>query len=89
MPGLFILILFAVLIWLVLRRQPAPTVQGLNCPACAGAVQASYLRCPHCGATLKHHCPNCSRIIERSWTYCPFCSEMQGAGLSTTTNSGN
>ncbi|MCB2181293.1 MAG: zinc ribbon domain-containing protein [Desulfobulbaceae bacterium] len=44
-----------------------------HCPTCQGAVENEYLRCPHCGTTLKKHCPGCSGIIKAKWNYCPEC----------------
>jgi len=83
MPGLFILILFGIFVWRLMRRQPTPFAPALSCPECAGGIQASFFRCPHCGKTLKHNCPNCSRIIEHGWSYCPFCSEVQSGETSS------
>lgn len=68
---ILILALIIYVIYLVLKRlKSAP---GLKCPGCNGQVQPAFLRCPHCGATLKNHCPHCSAIIEAGWKYCPAC----------------
>jgi len=84
MPGFFMVVVVAVILWLIFRRQPAPapTQQALSCPKCTGGVHASYFRCPHCGEALKHNCPNCSRIIEHDWSYCPYCNEHQQGSVS-------
>ncbi len=83
-PGLLLLILFAVVAWLLLRRQPSAARPTANCPKCSGSIQAAYFRCPHCGETLKHNCPRCSRIIEYEWSYCPYCNEDQATTTGKT-----
>lgn len=77
MPGLLMVMFFAIVLWLFFRRQPTPITPTLSCPKCSGSVHATYFRCPHCGETLKHNCPNCSRVIEHDWSYCPYCNENQ------------
>lgn len=65
--GIFLLIIF------LRNKTTQPT-----CQACGGAVKDAYLRCPHCGTTLKAHCPDCSTIIEAKWNYCPECHSDLG-----------
>jgi RNA polymerase subunit RPABC4/transcription elongation factor Spt4 len=84
MPGFFMLIILALLVWLAFRRQSTTGPAALRCPQCSGEVQATYLRCPHCGTSLKHNCPQCSRIVEGDWAFCPHCGESS----KSPTNSG-
>ncbi len=70
----FLLLLGVIALLIALWRRYGSSKQ-LKCPACNGAVQPAYLRCPHCGATLKRHCPKCAGIIEADWKYCPTCDE--------------
>ena len=89
MPGFFMLIIFAIIIWLVLRNRTGATqstIPTASCPKCSGTIQASFFRCPHCGETIKHNCPNCSRVIEHDWTFCPYCNENQAANNMASKN---
>jgi len=83
MPGFFILIFIAIIVWLLFRRQPYPVGTALACPKCSGGILPSYFRCPHCGETLKHNCPNCSKVVEQNWSHCPYCDDT-----ATTDNKG-
>lgn len=55
---------------LVLEHQ----LEGLICPACAGAVQPRFLVCPSCAASLRQPCRRCSEPLEPSWRVCPYCA---------------
>ena len=64
------------------RRNRSHEIQ---CPICNGVIQEVYFRCPHCGATLKHHCPACARVVEQAWPDCPFCNQpLKRSGRSDT-----
>lgn len=69
--GLLLLVGLVVLVIMLWRKSGGDP--RLTCPSCKGVVLAAYLRCPHCGATLKRHCPKCAGIIEATWKYCPTC----------------
>lgn len=77
MPGFLLLAFIGILVWLSQRRQASNDGARLACPACSGAIQHTYFRCPHCGEGLKHHCPNCSKVMQQDWACCPYCREEQ------------
>ncbi len=79
--GLLMLAALIFVIYLFLKMFNSPA--GQKCPSCQGRIQAAFLRCPHCGAALKHHCRRCSTIIETGWQYCPSCE----AGINETKDS--
>ncbi|MGE4345364.1 MAG: zinc ribbon domain-containing protein [Geoalkalibacter sp.] len=74
-PVLAILLLVGIVLWLVPRRSSTKYPPSLHCPACRGSISEVYLRCPHCGETLKRNCSFCSRVVDDAWIYCPFCSQ--------------
>ncbi len=77
----------AAVIYCHIRRNPFAQPQ---CPACGGAVEEVFLRCPFCGAHLKRHCSTCHRIIASDLRLCPFCHSATGReGPGTTENSGD
>ena len=45
-----------------------------RCTRCARRVQADYLVCPHCAATLRSPCTGCARPVESTWSACPYCA---------------
>jgi len=44
------------------------------CPSCQRSVEAEFVICPHCQASLRHACASCSRLIDRRWAVCPYCT---------------
>ncbi len=60
--------------WYTRRKRCAQP----QCPACGGAVEEVFLRCPFCGTALKRHCPACHRVIGADFRFCPYCSAATG-----------
>ncbi len=57
----------------ILREMEAsPT-----CPQCHHAVEADFVRCPHCGAGLRKRCAACDRPLDIRWEICPYCGADQ------------
>jgi RNA polymerase subunit RPABC4/transcription elongation factor Spt4 len=53
-----------------------PTVaakKSSSCPACQKPVEAGFVYCPHCGASLQKACPSCGKPAESDWKVCPRC----------------
>jgi predicted amidophosphoribosyltransferase len=74
-PALVIVLLVGIALWLTQRRGAGKAPPSLHCPGCRENISEAYLRCPHCGETLKRNCPSCSRIVNNAWVCCPFCSQ--------------
>jgi RNA polymerase subunit RPABC4/transcription elongation factor Spt4 len=56
------------------------------CPSCQRNVDASFVACPYCRATLQSPCAECSRSLQQFWAICPYCSaERQVAAASPAT----
>ncbi len=56
------------------------------CSGCQRSVDASFVACPYCRATLQSPCAKCSRSLQQFWAICPYCSaERQGAAASPAT----
>ncbi len=80
--GLFVFIgnIIGLIIYLILRvssPEVADTGPGvtIRCPGCSGAIQSSYVACPHCGIKLDNNCNSCGKRVETGWKVCPFCGE--------------
>ena len=48
-----------------------------SCPNCHHAVESDYIRCPHCGQSLRMQCEACARTLEIQWKICPYCGTEQ------------
>ncbi|MBN1560504.1 zinc ribbon domain-containing protein [candidate division KSB1 bacterium] len=72
--------IIALIIYLIVRSSMATSsamssVDAEVCPRCKGAVQADYIVCPHCGASLKITCPHCGKSVQSGWKHCAYCGK--------------
>jgi hypothetical protein len=44
-----------------------------KCPSCGKPVEADWMVCAYCAASLAAQCPECERAIEADWRVCPYC----------------
>ncbi|HYM14778.1 MAG TPA: zinc ribbon domain-containing protein [Dehalococcoidia bacterium] len=44
-----------------------------TCAACRRKVEADFIVCPYCRATLRTACDDCGKPLMSSWVLCPFC----------------
>ncbi|MBN1466436.1 zinc ribbon domain-containing protein [candidate division KSB1 bacterium] len=69
----------ALIIYLIVRSSAmtsaAVSSNAAVCPNCKGAVQADYIVCPQCGASLKQTCPKCGTNVQSGWKHCAYCGE--------------
>ena len=61
--------LIGIIIYLIVRGNNTDVI----CPACEKESSNDYLRCPHCGNSLKACCKNCNTVIDPLWKLCPQC----------------
>ena len=55
-----------------LRSQP-------SCPECRRAVDAEFILCPYCRATLRSECKECGVLLAEDWAACPYCLAERAA----------
>ncbi len=56
----------------VLRVVDVPE-DSRQCPSCQRPVEESFVRCPHCAASLQTSCESCGMRLQREWRVCPYC----------------
>ncbi len=44
-----------------------------SCPDCARPVEAAFVVCPFCRASLSTACEACGEAVDRKWVACAFC----------------
>lgn len=44
-----------------------------TCPSCRRKVEAEFIACPFCRATLRTACEDCGKPLMSSWVLCPYC----------------
>jgi RNA polymerase subunit RPABC4/transcription elongation factor Spt4 len=79
--SLFVFIgnIVGLIVYLILRSSSPETaitaavVAAAQCPSCGGAIQESYVACPHCGVGLSKDCSQCGKRVEKDWKVCPYC----------------
>jgi hypothetical protein len=50
------------------------TLEQMVCPQCGAEIQADWLICPECEASLRDKkCRNCGRPLKVRWKRCPIC----------------
>lgn len=77
--AVFVPSLIGLIIYLIFREN----YSVLSCANCGEKVQASYVTCPSCGASLKEKCPHCGAAVESHYNVCPRCSaELNHDGMS-------
>ena len=52
-----------------------------RCQVCDGRIDAAWVRCPTCRATLRVPCPECASLVEPAWSICPWCVAELPAAL--------
>lgn len=68
--AVFVPSLIGLIIYLIFREN----YSALSCASCGEKVQAGYVTCPNCGASLKEKCPACGTAVEAHFNVCPRCS---------------
>ncbi len=68
--AVFVPSLIGLIIYLIFREN----YSALSCASCGEKVQAGYVTCPSCGASLKEKCPACGTAVEAHFKVCPRCS---------------
>lgn len=50
-----------------------------GCPSCGRRLEADFLYCPNCAATVRERCAGCDKPVLLAWNACPYCGTSRRA----------